>query len=133
MDVEGTYEIVQCGEVVGSVLVRRQGLYYHFLCRCRLSGEVMFRLIMLCDGQETDLGVLTPADGCFGINRSLSVKKVGQGRPIFSLSPKKTSVSEDLVLFSEQEPFAYLSQLHRACLVRQAGKSYIGFRSEKSV
>ena len=62
---EGTYEVFSAGQAVGTVQVARQGLYYQFLCQCKLTGEVMFRLIMEDSGGRYDLGILTPEGGAF--------------------------------------------------------------------
>ena len=41
---EENYGVYFGNRPVGKVQVTRQGLYYHFLCRCELTGDVMCRL-----------------------------------------------------------------------------------------
>ena len=48
---------------VGKVQVTRQGLYYHFLCRCELTGDVMCRLWVTCADKRESLGLVVPVDG----------------------------------------------------------------------
>ena len=127
---EGTYEVISGGQAVGSVIITKQGLYYHFSCRCHLSGEVMFRLIMIQGDVQCDLGILTPLDGCFGLNTKLGIRKVGTTRPMFDLKIQK-NVGEGLAApVCPEEPFCYLSRLQEAFLIRKDGKHMFGFRIE---
>ena len=41
---EGIYDVMLADETVGTVEVTKQGLYYRFDCRCRLSGTVICRI-----------------------------------------------------------------------------------------
>ena len=128
---EGTYEVISGGQAVGSVILTREGLYYHFVCRCHISGEVMFRLIMVQGHENYDLGILTPMDGCFGLNTKLAISKVGTEKPRFALKIQK-NVEKGLVsAVCPEEPFRYLSRLEDAFLIRKEGKMMIGFHSEK--
>ena len=128
---EGTYDVYSAGQIVGSVVVTRQGLFYQFLCRCDLSGDVMFRLILCCDDLEWDLGILTPTDGKFGMNTKWSTKKLGQGRPKFYLKPNRHTSGMNMVKICPEEPFAYLTKLQDAYLRKQRGEMYLVFHNEK--
>ena len=44
-------------EQVGKVQVQRQGLYYRFTCRCRISGDVMCRLWVSSGEKRENLGL----------------------------------------------------------------------------
>ena len=35
------YEVTLAGKPMGRAQAEKQGLYYHVVCRCRLSGDVM--------------------------------------------------------------------------------------------
>ena len=76
---EGTYGVYFGTNLAGKVQVRRQGLYYRFACRCRLTGEVVCRLRVTCGGRRENLGVVVPVDGGFGLETSLPVKCLGEG------------------------------------------------------
>ena len=128
---EGTYPVLQGGQAIGSVSMARQGLYYHIRCRCRISGEVMFRLILTHQDGQLDLGILTPMDGCFGLNSSISAKKLGKGNVTFSLRPRHPLVEEKCFPVSAEEPFAYLQKLERAYLIRRREGSFIALKEEK--
>ena len=128
---EGTYPVLQGGRAIGSATLTRQGLYYHICCRCRLSGEVMFRLILTQEDGQLDLGILTPMDGCFGLNSSISSKKLGKGDVAFSLRPRHPSAEEKCFPVSGDEPFTYLQELERAYLVRRREGLFVALKEEK--
>lgn len=113
----GRYEIMQG---TGTVTVEKQGLYYHFSCRCRLSGEVMHRLVVTTDRGTVDLGVCVPMDGRFGVERKLPVKRFGED-PCFQLLPKHDRMQGRFVPVYPEEPFAYLSKLKNAFLTTRNG------------
>ena len=124
----GNYEIRQGTSVIGTVEVKKQGLYYCFSCRCRLSGEVIHRLEVIKGGEITDLGVCVPMEGCFGTEKRVPVKVFRAGEAEFRLVPKHESVSGLFVPVYPDEPFAYLSRLKEAFLVRQNGQLGIVIR-----
>ena len=66
--------------LVGRVRAERQGLYYLFRCRCRLSGEAAFRLLVSCGEKQEDLGILVPMEGGFGLDTRRPVKRLGEER-----------------------------------------------------
>ena len=131
MKMEGTYEVKGGGQAIGSVTVTRQGLYYHFACRCHVSGEVMFRLIMESDGTKHDLGLLVPMDDCFGLHTRLNIKTVRNCRPEFYLKPNRNKMEDRLISICPEEPFGYLHKLESAFLVRNTNVLMVGFQEEK--
>ena len=108
----GRYEISQG---TGAVTVEKQGLYYHFSCRCRLSGEVMHRLVVTTDAGRVDLGVCVPMDGQFGVERRVPCKRFGKD-PKFQLLPKHERMQGKFVPIYPEEPFAYMTKLKNAFL-----------------
>lgn len=128
---EGTYEVTSAGQAVGTVMVSRQGLYCHFACRCHLTGEIMFRLILKQEGQSYDLGILIPRDGCFGLDTRLAAKTLGEGIPQFFLKPKHGQLQPGAIHVCPEEPFAYLDRLENAYLITRGEEKWIDFREEK--
>lgn len=110
---------------VGKVQVLRQGLYYRFLCRCQLTGEIMCRLEITCGGKRENLGVVIPMDGGFGLDTKVPVKRIGEGEMQFCLIPKHEIPSGRFVPISPEEPFAYISRLKVSYLVRREGQTGI--------
>lgn len=121
----GRYEIRQGTGSVGTVTVEKQGLYYHFSCRCYLSGEVMHRLVVVTDGGRTDLGVCVPMEGSFGVEKRIPCKRLGTGIPEFQLQPKHEGMQGKFVPIYPEEPFAYMSKLKNAFLAVQNGQQGI--------
>lgn len=113
---------------MGQAQVKRQGLYYHFACHCELSGEVIYRIVVTCDGKSENLGIPAPEGVMFTLNSRLPVSKLGQGKPQFQLLPRHPDTEERFVPLSPEEPFAYLQNLKDAYLLRRNGRLGIGFR-----
>ena len=78
LHLEENYAVYFGNRPVGKVQVTRQGLYYRFLCRCELTGDVMCRLWVSCADKRESLGLVVPVDGGFGLSTSLPVKRLGR-------------------------------------------------------
>ena len=115
----GNYGVYFGKEQVGKVQVQRQGLYYRFICRCRISGDVMCRLWVACGDKRENLGLVVPMDGGFGLNTALPVKRLGEGELSFTLIPKHDTPAGRFVPISPEEPFAYIERLKESYLVRK--------------
>ena len=102
--------------------VTRQGLYYRFLCRCHLTGEVVCRLYITCGGQQESLGVVVPEGDGFGLDTRLPVKRFREEEPSFTLIPKHEASSARFVPITPEEPFAYIERLKTSFLVKKYGQ-----------
>ncbi len=118
---EGSFDVSIGGNPVGRVTVRRMGLYYQFSCRCRLSGDIPYRLKGTCGRNPFDLGILVPQEGWFILNTKVPVKRIGEGDMYFSLVSRQAEPRRTFVPISPEEPFSYLSRLKESFLVRQNG------------
>lgn len=118
---EGTYGVYFGNQQAGKVQVLRQGLYYRFICRCQLSGDVICRLYAACGNNRENLGVVIPMDGGFGLDTRLPVKRLGEGNMEFLLIPKHESTSGHFAPIYPEEPFSYIERLKDAYLVRKEG------------
>ena len=112
----GTYEIRRGNDVVGSATVEKQGLYYRFCCRCKISGEGIRRIVVSCGKIREDLGICVPMGNEFGLDRKVPCKRLGTGIPEFQLLPKYPGVQGKFVPVYPDEPFAYMSRLKEAFL-----------------
>ena len=119
---EGNYAVYFGSGQAGKVQVLRQGLYLRFICRCRLSGDVICRLIVRGNGKQENLGVLVPMDDGFGLDTRIPAKRLGEGEPEFQLIPKGGETGGTFVPLSPEEPFAYIERLKDAFLARQNGQ-----------
>ena len=118
----GDYEVFFGNQPVGRVQVLRQGLYYRFVCRCKLTGDVVCRLYVSCGGQLENLGVVVPEREGFGLDTRQSVKRFRAGEPSFSLVPKNEMASGQFVPIVPEEPFAYIERLKTSFLVKKYGQ-----------
>lgn len=113
--------------------VTRQGLYYRFVCRCKLTGDVVCRLYISCGGQQENLGVVVPTGDGFGLNTRLPAKRFREGEPSFSLIPKHEIDSGQFVPIVPEEPFAYIERLKTSFLVRKYGQLGIEIDGQKVI
>ena len=117
------YDIYMGKQAVGTAAVERQGLYYRFDCRCRLSGDVLCRVTVACNGHHENLGILVPMGSQFGLTTKLAVKKLGEGPFEFRVLPKHPSGQGQFIAVYPEEPFAYLSRLKDAFLEVRNGQA----------
>ena len=129
----GDYEVFFGNQQAGKVQVRRQGLYYRFVCRCRLTGEVVCRLYVSCGGQQENLGVVVPMGDGFGLDTRQPVKRFREGEPSFSLIPKHEVPSGQFVPIIPEEPFAYLERLKTSFLVKKYGQMGILLEDQSEI
>ena len=125
---EGVYDILLGKQPVGQAVMVRQGLYWHFDCRCNLSGEAIFRITVSCGGKTESLGIPVPKGKDFVLRTRLPVKKMGEGVPEFRIVPKHSPLPENWVPVNPEEPFAYLSRLQDAFLEIRDGQTGVSFR-----
>jgi len=121
LSLEGTYEVYLGAEAVGNVTVTREGLYYRFVCSCRLSGDVC-KLQITCGGKEESLGTLVPSGQYFCLNTRIPIKRFGNGQPHFLVSPNRPVMAGKFVPICPEEPFAYLERLKDAYLECRNGQ-----------
>ncbi len=119
---EGTYGVFFGKDQAGKVQVLRQGLYYRFICRCQLSGDVVCRLYASCNGKRESLGVLVPMEGGFGLDTKIPAKRLGEGQLSFLLIPKHEPCQGQFIPIYPEEPFSYIERLKEAYLARKDGQ-----------
>lgn len=121
---EKDYNVIFGNEAVGKVQVIRQGLYYRFFCRCRLSGDVVCRLFVQCGDKRENLGVVVPVDDGFGLETRIPVKRLGEGDMDFRLEPKSEKAADGkFVPIYPEEPFAYIDRLQESFMATQNGQA----------
>ena len=115
---EGTYNVMLGSQKMGTVSVRKQGLYWHFDCCCNLSGEVMHDLVIRIGEMRIKLGLLTPENGRYSLRTKQPCKQFREGSPVFSLQPRHAKINDTFLPIHPSEPFRYLNALEKAYLVR---------------
>ena len=119
---ERSFSINVCGRPIGKVTVQKQGLYYRFICRCDLSGDIIYRLMVSCGTVRENLGVLIPQKGSFYLDTKLPVKRIGEGDMVFTLLPKQDACSGTFIPIYPEEPFSYISRLKKTFLMYENGQ-----------
>lgn len=119
----GEYDIRMGKEIVGTATVEQQGLYYRFSCRCSISGSVICRVTVSCNGHHENLGVLVPMGNGFGLTTKVAVKKLGKGPFQFRAMPKHQKSEGKFIPIYPEEPFAYISRLQNAFLEIRNGQA----------
>lgn len=125
---EGNYGVYFGKKLAGKVQVQRQGLYYRFICRCQISGDVVCRLHVSCGDKRESLGVVVPMDGGFGLDTKLPVKRLGEGSMEFTLIPKHEVSEGTFVPIYPEEPFAYIERLKEGFLVKKGEQVGVAFK-----
>ena len=117
------YAVTLHGTQVGKAQAEKQGLYYRVVCRCNLSGEVMYQLECGTGEKKTNLGSLVPMENGFGLNTRFPVSRIGEGTLTFTLLPRHESMEErTFVPIHPEEPFEYLERLKDAFLEVKDGE-----------
>lgn len=116
------HPIMLGGQPIGWVQLRKEGLYYHFDCRCSLTGEVVYRIQAQCGDKTESLGIPVPCNGAFELRTNLPVKRLGEGEITFRAVPKHVQTDGIFVPLSPEEPFRYLRRLQDAFLQVRDGK-----------
>ena len=124
-----TYPILRGGESIGQAFVEKQGLYYHFTCKCDLSGEVIYRLTVSCGDKCENLGVPVPENGEFVLVTRIPVSRLGQGDLVVRAVPKHGDLEGMFIPISPEEPFRYLDRLENAVAERRGQQLGIRFRT----
>ena len=116
------YGITLGGQEIGKASLQRQGLYYAISCRCRLSGEVVYKVTVGCGEHTESLGILVPEGGAFVLNTRIPIKRLGEGELHFQAVPRHTELRGTFIPVSPESPFAYISRLENAFLEVRNGQ-----------
>ena len=127
---EGIYEVYLGNEMAGKVQILRQGLYCRVICRCRISGEQIYRLFAVCGGRRESLGVVVPEGDGFLLDKMIPAKRLGEGPLRFLLSAGAGELAGKFIPISPEEPFLYIERLKSAFLESENGK--IGIRIQEN-
>ena len=92
---------------------------------------MIFRVIVVWEDKEENLGILVPEGGWFQLNVRIPAVKAGKGRPVFRIVPRRGTADDRFVPISPETPFAYLHRLEDAYLQVRNGQMGIVLK-EKS-
>ena len=123
MFMDGKYSVFFGQQEVGVVQMKREGLYWRFSCRCRISGDVVCRLVVQSGNCRESLGIVVPEGDGFRLDTRLPVKKLAPGAPRFALIPRHEAGEGTFVPLRPEEPFAYIARLKDAYFTRRYGQA----------
>ena len=118
---EGTYDIYLGGAVIGQAQVDKEGLYLHFCCRCRLSGEVIYQLTVTTGDRTEKLGIPVPEGGWFVLDTKIPAKRLENAPLSIGAVPRHGELS-GFIPVKPEEPFAYLARIKDAYLAVKNGQ-----------
>jgi hypothetical protein len=131
MRMEGTYPVAYRGKKVGSVSLRRCGLYYELFCCCQLAGDEMLQLMMTGPGQAADLGLLIPCSDRLELRKRISAKRLGEGSPTFCLRYRQ-EMDGSYYPVDPDQPFLFLHRLEDCIFEVRDGQTGILFHNENN-
>lgn len=111
-------------EIVGTVDLRTNGLYYDIQAKCRLSGQVVCRLVASAGAQTVNLGILVPENDSFCISARIARRKLDEGELTFRVCPKNQPTEYPVIILRPEEPFRYLDRLTRGYLRIEGDQMY---------
>lgn len=110
-----SYDIFLGQDVMGSVNIEREGLYYHFRCSCQLPSASIYYVILQNGNKEFNLGVCIPDGNTFRAYKRIAMKQFDNEDFKFNLVPKQKT-SKTLVAVDPAKPFEHLQDLENARL-----------------
>ena len=109
---EGNYAVTLDGQTVGTVELKREGLYYRILCRCRVADNRVHRLY--ADGEK--IGVPVPKNGVLILETKVAASRLKSGCA-FSLDENRGQ----FIPIRPGEAFSHLDKLHMGRLAFRDG------------
>ena len=111
---EGIFDVTRDGQAVGTVQVKREGLYYYISCRCRVADGEIHRLYAGGEG----IGVLIPEKGELILTTKVAAKRLKDGCA-FSLDGNP----RNFIPIRPGEPFEHLDKLRAGRLAWRDGRA----------
>ena len=107
------FDVTQNGQPVGTVELRREGLYFRVSGRCRVLDKDIHRLY----AGEENLGVLIPKNGELVLETRIAVKRLKKGCT-FSLD----EIKGEFIPIRPGEAFSHLDKVRRGKLAFRNGE-----------
>ena len=112
-------EIKLNGETIGTASIRKEGLYYHFDCRCRFSDKKFHRLTAVCGELSADLGICVPSGNDFVVKTKVAVSRLGIGQINIEADRSDKRPKQTVVSVTENGAFSNLEDLDKAVLCNE--------------
>lgn len=119
---EGKYPVRDGNEVIGWVIVSRQGLYYCIQCRCGVIRKAVCKLQAIMEGQVQHVGVLIPIGEKLCLDTKIAVKKLNQKIIRFEVVCENDTQADSFIPVSSEKPFPDLTYLKEARFQRRGNE-----------
>lgn len=106
--------IILDNKVIGSAQIIRCGLYLRFRCDCELPDDSMYRLWITGIEEAINLGILSPYNGRFVLDKKIAVNRIGYGEISLRALPVNQKSSVKFIPLNSNAPFQYIEQLYTA-------------------
>lgn len=116
-------DVYENDRAVGTVTMGRRGLYWAISCRCEPEAGRGKRLVAVGDFGRIDLGRLYPIEGSFGLETSVAVKTLGEGKSCFSLAGIERK--EQYIALDPEREFPCLCMLEQCRFCIRDGKACV--------
>ena len=117
------YPVYLGGNPVGKVQILQEGLYRRVICRCRMTGEVVCRLVALEGDRRIPIGIPVPAGDGFHLSKRIPARQLDLEDPEFQLIPScGEKPGERFLPIIPEEPFSCIEGLQNAYLARKDGQ-----------
>ncbi len=114
------YEIIGSDIVVGTAQVKKEGLYYRFICNCTPPDKAIYRIYVSDGVNQWDLGICVPEDDGFVLKTRVPAKFFKIDNFSFSLIPVKSN--QTLTPVETDKPFEELEKLKTARFLVENGQ-----------
>lgn len=125
------YDVMLFDRKIGRAEVKREGLYYHFRCRCQLPRSDIYTIAVSCNEITRNLGVCVPMEECFGLDTKVPAKHIGEGCLLFRAVSKDDKAQTPFYLIKPDEPFGHLTELKNAVFCIENNQPGIRIRGIK--
>lgn len=127
------FDIFLSQNKVGTVTLRKQGLYYQLECYCSIPMKERFSLVLICGSNEINLGVCVPYEKGFGLKTRIKCAAIEHREPRFALLPKNLTQKKPFYPVFKNKPFALLDNLENGYFQIQEGQAGIVFRNQSPI
>ncbi len=119
------YDIFLNDVPVGRAEVKKEGLYYRFICNCTPPDAGIHRISVSDGNTVRDLGICVPMGSKFTLTARLPVKYLREDKLAFSLISNEERGTESGFPIATGKPFQHLDKLKAARLQMRNGQPVI--------
>lgn len=113
------FDVMLNERTVGTASVNREGLYYHFSCKCILPDKDIHAIWVLWEGGSRKLGVCVPEGRYAYLNTKVPVKYIPGGKLYFRIDHREEL---DFYPVDPDVAFAHMDKLTKARFAEVNGK-----------